>query len=151
MLPTTGTAIDVACGVGAQTLWFARRGLRVVALDVSRVAIAAVVEAAANAGLSDRIEATVDDLDRGLPLESVAVDVIVCQRFRQPALYPRMVDVLRPGGIGIVTVLSEVGADAPGLFHAPPGELLAAFDHPGINVLDHDEGAGESTVVFRRS
>lgn len=149
-LPASGVALDVACGLGAQTLWLAGRGLHVVALDVSPVAVAAVVDAAATAGLSDRIDAAVADLDAGLPLGPGSVDVVVCQRFRQPALYLRFVDVLRPAGIGIVTVLSEVGADAPGTFHAPPGELLEAFDRPDTNVLHHDERAGQATVVFRR-
>jgi hypothetical protein len=36
------------------------------------------------------------------------------------------------------------------MFHAPPGELLAAFDRPNTNVLHHDEGAGQATVVFLR-
>ena len=150
LLPTAGSAIDVACGLGAQTLWLAERGLHVVALDVSPVAIASVDDAAAAAGLSDRVDAAVTDLDSGLPLEPSEVDVLVCQRFRQPTLYPRFVDRLRPTGIGIVTVLCEVGADSPGMFHAPPGELVASFDRPDTTILHHDEGAGHATVVFRR-
>ena len=150
LLPTTGTAIDVACGVGAQTLWLAARGLRVVALDVSPVAIASVVQAATIGGVSARVDVRATDLDAGLPLEPAGVDVVVCQRFRQPALYPQLVDRLRPAGIGIVTVLCEVGADSAGPFHAPPGELLAAFDRPDTDLLHHDERAGQATVVFRR-
>jgi hypothetical protein len=140
----------VACGLGGQTLWLAGRGLHVVALDVSPVAIATVVESAAAAGLSGRVDARVTDLDAGLPPEPATVDVIVCQRFRQPALYPQFADRLRPGGIGLVTVLSEVGTDSPGVFHAPPGELPAAFDRPDIDVLHHDERAGQASIVFRR-
>ena len=151
LLPTTGTALDVACGLGAQTLWLAERGLRVVALDVSPVAIAAIADAAAAAGLADRVAAAVVDLDAGLPTEPATVDVLVCQRFRQPALYAEFLERLAPGGVGIVTVLCEVGADSPGTFHAPPGELAAAFDGPGIEVLHHDERDGQATIVFRRS
>ena len=55
------------------------------------------------------------------------------------------------GGIGIVTVLSEVGADSPGVFHAPSGELLEAFDRPDTDVLHHDERSGQASVVFRRA
>jgi len=143
-------AIDVACGLGAQTLWLAGRGLHVVALDVSPVAIATVTTAAESADLSEFVDAEVTDLDAGLPADPTAVDLIVCQRFRQPALYPRFVERLRPAGVGIVTVLSEVDADSPGAFHAPSGELLAAFDRTDTEVVHHDEGAGRETVVFRR-
>lgn len=151
LIPTTGAALDVGCGLGAQTLWLAGRGLHVLALDVSPVAIATLVDAAADAGMSHRVDTAVTDLDAGLSLEPASVDVVVCQRFRQPALYPRFVDLLRPSGVGIVTVLSHVGADSPGMFHAPPGELLAALDRPDTNVLHHDEGDGLATVVFLRN
>ena len=39
LVPDSGIAIDSACGLGRQVLWLADRGLRVVALDVSPVAI----------------------------------------------------------------------------------------------------------------
>lgn len=151
LLPTSGTALDVACGLGAQTLWLAERGLRTVALDVSPVAIDAVADAAAAAGISDRVAAAVVDLDAGLPTEPATVDVLVSQRFRQPSLYGDFVERLAPGGVAIVTVLCEVGADSPGPFHAPAGELAAAFDRPHIEVLHHDERDGQATIVFRRS
>jgi SAM-dependent methyltransferase len=148
LLPDTGVAIDIACGLGGQSLWLAQRGLDVVALDVSPIAIDALRAAAHNAGLADRIDARVTDLDLGLPAEPATADVIVCQRFRQPSLYAQIAARLAVGGIAIVTVLSEVGAASPGPFHAPPGELVAAFD--GFDILDAQEGRGLATVVARR-
>lgn len=150
LLPTSGTAIDVACGLGAQTLWLAGRGLDVTAYDVSPIAVTAVTEAAGAAGLSARVEASVADLDVGLPAHPAVAEVLVCQRFRQPVLYEQFVERLAPGGVGIVTVLSTVGAESPGPFHAPPGELLTAFDRHDTDVLHHAEDGGRATVVFRR-
>lgn len=148
LLADTGVAIDIACGLGSQSLWLAQRGLHVVALDVSPRAIDALRAAADSSGLGDRIDARVTDLDIGLPAEPTAADLIVCQRFRQPAIYAQIAERLVVGGIAIVTVLSEVGADSPGPFHAPQGELDAAF--PGLDVLDAHEGDGEATIVARR-
>jgi SAM-dependent methyltransferase len=148
LLPDTGVAIDIACGLGSQSLWLAQRGLDVVALDVSPIAIDALREAARAAGLIDRIDARVTDLDIGLPAEPTAADVIVCQRFRQPSIYAEIAERLAVGGIAIVTVLSEVGTDSPGPFHAPPGELIAAFD--GFDILDARENGGVATIVARR-
>jgi SAM-dependent methyltransferase len=150
LVPDSGIAIDIACGLGRQVLWLADRGLRVVALDVSPVAIDHLELAAKALGLDDRIGARVTDLDAGLPADPAGADVIVCQRFRQPALYPQMVDRLAAGGLAIVTVLSSVGADAPGPFHAPPGELTAAFAGAEVDILHAEEGGGTATVVFRR-
>ncbi len=148
LLPDTGVAIDIACGLGSQSLWLAQRGLHVVALDVSPIAIDALRVAAERSGFADRIDARVTDLDIGLPLEPTSADLIICQRFRQPAIYAQIAERLVVGGIAIVTVLSEVGADSPGPFHAPPGELDTAFH--GLDILDAHEGAGTATIVARR-
>jgi len=148
LLPATGVAIDIACGIGRQSLWLAQRGLDVVALDVSPIAIEALRTAAAEAGLAERIEARPVDLDGGLPTDPQTADVILCQRFRQPSIYPQVAERLRTGGIAIITVLSEVGAESPGPFHAPSGELATEF--AGFDVLYAHEGGGVATIVARR-
>ncbi len=150
LVPGSGFAIDLACGLGHQALWLAERGLHVVALDVSSVAIEHLELAANTLGLGGMIDARVTDLDAGLPDDPARADVIVCQRFRQPALYPEIVDRLAVGGLAIVTVLSTVGANSPGPFHAPTGELTTAFTDAEVDVLHTEEGTGTATVVFRR-
>ena len=82
--------------------------------------------------------------ERLLPATGRALDVVVGQRFRAPALYAAMVDVLAPGGLLVVTVLA--GGDGP--FRAAPGELLAAFGH--LAVVHHEETGGEAHLVARR-
>jgi SAM-dependent methyltransferase len=149
-LPATGRALDVACGPGSVTLWLAARGLEVVALDVSPVAIDLLGRAALTAGLDVRIEARVADLDLGIPEDLVDLDLIVCQRFRDASLYAVMVDRLRSGGVAMVTVLSVAGADDPGPFHAPPGELLAAFTNDRCEVVHHREGDGLASIVVQK-
>jgi SAM-dependent methyltransferase len=149
-LPATGRALDVACGPGSVTLWLASRGLDVVALDVSPVAIGLLGQAARTADLAVRIEARVADLDLGIPDDLVDLDLIVCQRFRDPSLYAVMVDRLRSGGVAMVTVLSTVGADAPGPFHALRGELLAAFTNDRCEVVHHREGDGIASIVAQK-
>ena len=75
LVPTSGRALDVACGRGAVAVWLARRGLTVDAVDVSGVALAA--GAALGAGLPIRWCA--HDLDTGLP-DPGPYEMIVCQR-----------------------------------------------------------------------
>jgi SAM-dependent methyltransferase len=149
-VPATGRALDVACGPGSVTLWLAGRGLNVVALDVSPVAIGLLGRTARAAGLDVRIEARVADLDLGIPDDLVDLDLIVCQRFRDPSLYAVMVDRLRSGGVAMVTVLSMVGADDPGPFHAPRGELLAAFTPDRCEIVHHREGGGLASIVVQK-
>jgi SAM-dependent methyltransferase len=143
LLPAGGRALDLACGRGAVAVWLALRGFDVDAVDVSPVALAAGAALAGSHGVRVRWRSV--DLDDGLP--AGAWDVIVSQRFRDPALYPALADALRPGGLLVMTVLSEVG-DEGGRFRAAPGELLTAFGM--LDVLHHDERDGEATLVARR-
>ena len=146
-----GLCLDVACGLGEQSLWAAGQGLDVMALDASPVAISALRSAASARGLADRIDARVHDLDAGLPTEaSRRCALVICQRFRDPHLYEGLLDAVAPGRLLVVTVLSTVGAGSPGEFHAPGGELLAAFGAPDVEVLRHVEANGEATLVARR-
>ncbi len=143
LLPAGGRALDVACGRGAVSVWLAARGLTVDAVDVSATALAAGAALAA-----DGVRWWRHDLDTGLPAGcSGPYDVIVCQRFRDPALYPLLTAALGDGGLLVVTVLSEVG-EGPGPWRATAGELLTAFGD--LDVLAHGEGDGEASIVARR-
>jgi SAM-dependent methyltransferase len=145
-----GRALDVAAGSGAVSLWAAARGLRVVAIDVSPLALDLLRQAARRDGVADLVDGRAVDLDAGLPDGLGAFELVVCQRFRDSRLYPALVAATGPGGLVVVTVLSTVGAVAPGPFHAPPGELAAAFERPGVEVLLHEEAGGLASVVARR-
>jgi len=150
-LPARGLCLDVACGLGEQSLWAALNGFDVIALDVSQVAIAALQAGAADRRLTDRVDARVVDLDGGLPADlDGRCALVVCQRFRDPRLYPSLVGAAIPGGLVVVTVLSRVGATSPGPFHAPPGELESTFGALPVDMVHHVERDGEATIVVRR-
>jgi SAM-dependent methyltransferase len=153
LLPTHGTALDLACGLGAQSLWLASRGLDVRALDVSPVAVEIANRSGEHHGL--HVDATVWDTDEGLPDGLDGLAMIVCQRYRASDLYLDLIGLLRPGGVLILTVLSAVGLDGtPGPFHAPAGELTdaykAASSNGTIDVLFDEEGEGLASIVVRR-
>jgi SAM-dependent methyltransferase len=151
LVPEIGRCLDVASGPGAVTLWFARRGLAVTALDASGVAIGLLREAAAAAGVADRVDAVVFDLDQGLPDDLGSFDVIVCQRFRDPALYAPIIDRLGPGALAMITVLSSVGSADAGPFHAPAAELSETFGaDERCEMLHTWEGEGVAHMVVRR-
>jgi SAM-dependent methyltransferase len=151
LLPLAGRCLDIASGPGAVSLWLAGRGLHVTALDASSVAVELLTSTAAAAGFESRIEARLVDLDEGLPDDLHELDLIVCQRFRDPALYRPMIDRLRPGGLAIVTVLSSVGDQQPGPFHAREGELPQAFGaDPRCEIVHQRERDGVAHLVARR-
>ncbi len=144
-------ALDVACGAGAQTVWLAEAGAAVLALDASSVAIDLTLAAAHAADVASRVDARVVDLDAGLDASLGEFELIVCQRFRSPALYPQLIERLGPDGVAIVTVLSRCGAASPGEFHAPPGELREVFgSRDDLTVLAESETDGEASIIVTR-
>lgn len=151
VLPRVGRALDVACGTGGVSIWLAQRGLDVTAVDISPVGLDALRGAATEHGVI--LDTMVGDLSHRLPteLDNSVFDLIVCQRYRAPELYPCLVSALRPGGLLVITVLSEVGhTGGPSKFRAPPRELIETFTKfPQLEVVDWTEGNGVSTLVAR--
>ncbi len=146
LLPEHGTALDVACGTGRGSVALAERGLSVLGVDVSGVAIGLAVERAERSGVSGRCQFLVHDLDHGLP-EGEPVDLIVCYLFRDPALDQALLQRLKPGGTLAIACLSEVGA-APGRFRAAAGELISAFGD--LEIQADGEGNGNAWLIGRR-
>ena len=145
VFPTTGQALDLACGQGLGTVWLARRGMDVLGLDISPVAIRQARYLAQLSGVGDRCHFDIVDFDHGLPAGPL-VDVILCHKFRDRRLDRAIIERLAPGGLLAIAVLSEVGA-APGPFRAVPGELPAAF--AGLNLVAAGEGQGYAWLLAR--
>jgi len=143
LLPTAGTALDLACGAGGGAVWLAQRGLDVVGSDVSPVAIGLARQLASARGVGSSCRFVVHDLDLGLP-PTASVDLITCHLFSAPELDEAIIGRLVLGGTLAITVLSEVGGEA-GPFRARPAELLDRFG--SLDVLHHHEADGRATLV----
>ncbi len=146
--PVSGKALDLACGRGLGSVWLALRGLDVVGLDISAVAISQARDLARRSGVDERCRFDVVDLDEGLP-PGGPVDVIVCHKFRDRRLDRAILERLAPGGLLAIAVLSEVGeiGASPGAFRAVAGELPAAFAE--LELVDAGEGGGHAWLLAR--
>jgi SAM-dependent methyltransferase len=145
LFPTAGQALDLACGQGLGSVWLARRGLDVMGLDVSPMAIGQARDLARRSAVDDRCRFAVVDLDAGLPC-GPPVDVILCHKFSDRRLDQPIVKRLAAGGLLAIAALSEVGA-APGPFRAAPGELPAAFAE--LDLVAAGEGQGQAWLLAR--
>jgi SAM-dependent methyltransferase len=145
VFPTSGHALDLACGQGLGAVWLARRGMHVWGFDVSPVAIGRAWDLARRSGVDERCRFDVVDLDHGLPA-GPPVDVMLCHKFRDRRLDRAIVRRLAPGGLLAISALSEVGA-TPGPFRVAPGELRAAFDE--LDVIAAGETQGEAWLLAR--
>ncbi len=96
LLPEAGTALDLACGLGANAVFLAQQGLTVSALDISSVAIEKLTAYAAQQGLN--IEARQQKIDH-YSLADLKFDVIVVSRFLDRALSDAIIDALNPAGL----------------------------------------------------
>lgn len=96
------TALDLGCGGGGDTLWLARAGWRVTAVDLSATATARLAEAARELGLDHLVHAERHDLASTFPDGSF--DLVTALYFHSPFDLPRArvlrtaARALTPGG-----------------------------------------------------
>jgi SAM-dependent methyltransferase len=147
VFPTAGHALDLACGRGQAAVWLAGRGMDVLGLDVSPVAVGRATELARVHGVAEQCRFEVADLDAGLPPGPPA-NIVVCQRFRDVRLDGAVIDRLTTGGLLAISALSEVGA-GPGRFRVPSGELRRTFG--ALEVIADGEADGEAWLLARLS
>lgn len=138
LLPATGLALDLACGLGGNALLLAEQGLDTAAWDLSPVAIERLRELAAERGLS--IDARVRDVCAEPP-PPAGFDVIVVSWFLDRTLAPHLVAALRPGGLLFYQTFTETKVDPHGPdnpdFLLREGELPNLF--PGLRVRVYRE------------
>jgi len=163
LLPTTGTAIDVAGGRGATALWLAERGMHVVLCDVSAVALEQAQAMAAQRRLALAVE------QRDVEADGIAGrwDLIVIAYFVNRPLLHRLGHHLNVGGAALfvqptVTNL-ERNARPSRRFLLADGEVhdiadeasrVAALDGIELNTLHASEawrdGTHEARLVVSR-
>lgn len=96
LLPKQGTALDLACGLGANAVFLANCGLSVLAWDLSGVAIRKLQAFADQKHLA--IKAGQRYIDSG-SLAGLGFDVIVVSRFLDRSLQDAIIEALNPGGL----------------------------------------------------
>jgi SAM-dependent methyltransferase len=144
LLPAEGTALDLACGLGGNAVFLARRGLDTLAWDSSPAAIEQLSAYAEARGL--RLRAAVRDV-AARPPEPEGFDVIVVSRFLERALVPALVAALRPDGLLYYQTFtrSRVSDRGPGndRFRLGDNELLGLFGELRLLVYREDGRVGE--------
>jgi SAM-dependent methyltransferase len=150
-----GRALDLGCGAGRASIWLARRGWRVTAVDFSEVAIELARESGAD------VDWVLADLDEYEP-EPRAFDLVLVLYVHlaadgRRALLEHAVDALAPGATLLVVGhdLTNLGTGAPGpsnpdVLYSP--ELIAA-ELAGVDVRKAEragDGAIDTVVVARK-
>ncbi|MFW6097066.1 MAG: class I SAM-dependent methyltransferase [Chloroflexota bacterium] len=147
----SGMALDVACGLGQNSIWLAQQGYRVLGVDLSSVALAEARRAAEESGLDGNVLFAQVDLDDWRPAPE-SVDLFCVLRFLDRALLPYLQLAVRPGGLAIYST-RHVGVlrrrpDANREYLLRRGELPESF--AGWRVLDHSEGPENARMIARK-
>lgn len=129
-----GRALDLGCGEGADALWLAERGWRVVAVDVSATALRRAAEAASARNLLARIDFARHDLNESFP--DGTFDLVSAQYLHSPArlerdgVLQRAAERVNRGGVLLIV---DHGAPPPWAEHhdhhfAGIEEVLGSLD-----------------------
>ncbi|MDH5445154.1 MAG: class I SAM-dependent methyltransferase [Gammaproteobacteria bacterium] len=94
LLPKTGKALDLACGLGGNAILLAKQGLETEAWDISPVAIEKLNERAKGLSLSTKVVDITPDL-----LPAHHFDAIVVSYFLERGLALAIINSLKPNGL----------------------------------------------------
>lgn len=143
LLPASGDALDLACGLGGNALHLARRGLITRAWDSATTAIDRLAAQARAEELP--LTAEVRDVVEHPPQAST-FDVIVVSRFLDRALCPALISALRSGGLIFYETFTRAGGTGRGPqsdhYRLGDNELLALFAGLRVRVYRDEQRAG---------
>jgi SAM-dependent methyltransferase len=150
LLPRRGTALDLACGLGANSLLLAERGLQTHAWDISPVAIDKLRAIGVERQLP--IVAEVKDALRD-PIPAAQFDVVVVAHYLERALTHAIINALKVGGLLFYQTFTRTAVSVEGPqkdeWRLADGELLTMFA-PLRPVVYREEGRiGEISQGWR--
>jgi SAM-dependent methyltransferase len=147
LVPAGARVLDVACGAGRHSLWFATRAAHVVAVDRDEAALATLQESithlAAAGSVPGSVKTICADIENGpWPLNGERFDAVVITNYLWRPLWPQILASLNPGGVLIVETFAlghgRLGRPRNPDFLLRPAELLATAQ--GLHVLAFEDG-----------
>jgi SAM-dependent methyltransferase len=131
-----GTVLDLACGYGRHTRFFAARGCKVTAVDRDSTALGAFAEIEC-----ERIQADIENAP--WPLAGRQFDAVVVTHYLWRSLLPLIVQSVAPDGVLLYETFARgnetVGKPSNPDFLLAPGELLSAVQGQ-LRVLAYEDG-----------
>ena len=149
LIGETGRALDLACGLGQNSLWLAQRGFVVDSWDISQVALDNL-ERAGTQDLSIHTK-QVDISAASLPRETY--DLIVITRYLDRSLADAIVGALRPKGLVCYQTFTVEKDRAKGpsnpKFLLQPNELLSMFTTLRVISFKDEGQVGDCSAGLR--
>lgn len=135
LCPAGQRVLDLACGAGRHTRWFAQHGYPVTAVDRNADAVAPLRELA---------EVVVADLEQGAwPLPGHMFGAVVVTHYLWRPLWPHLLDAVAEGGALLYETFAAgnetVGRPSNPDFLLQPGELLETV-RGRLRVIAYEDG-----------
>ncbi len=150
LLPASGRALELACGMAANAIFLAQQGLATTAWDISEVVIERLKTSPAIDGLEMTFEAR-DIVQQPPPVASF--DVIVVSYFLDRTLIPHIKRALKPSGLIFYQTFTQTYVNEGGPrsrdFRLADNELLQLFDDYQILVYREEGRVGETEQGYR--
>lgn len=151
-----GHAVDLACGLGGNSLYLAQLNYDVTALDISDVAVKHVQELADYHGLS--VHATVCDLTKiaNLPLKENHYDLVIITNYLQRDLFPILSKIVKENGLIFIETFyktpnsTDKNDHMPEKFKLNSNELLNVFHNWQILFYEENEFVGKQLIFARK-
>ena len=165
-LPANGHALDVACGSGRHATWLAARGLATWGIDLlpdalvrARALARAALELDPSASMRPRaaLAFACADATHPLPWRAATFDVVCGFRYLDRALFPRVAELLVPGGFLVWETFSlrapEDAHPRRPEYRLAEGELAALCTAAGLRVESTGRSADGAldSVLARRA
>ncbi len=148
LLPKTGQALDLACGLGGNALLLAEQGLNVDAWDISPVAIDKLSEKAEGMSLAAKV---VNITPKAL--QANAFDVIVVSYFLDREIAPAIIKALKPGGLLFYQTFNQnqLGR-GPGnpAYRLQENELLRLFAPLTVRFYREEQASDEAMLIAQK-
>ena len=150
LLPTQGSALDLACGRGANAICLAENGLSVSAWDISASALEHLSNEALKKGLEIKLESR--NISENPP-NKYSFDVITVSNFLERELIDDIRNAIKPNGLifyqtFIVDKASTVGPTNPDYLLAK-NELLNFFNDWNVLYYREEGTVGKIEKGFR--
>ncbi len=133
------SALDLAAGAGRDSVYLAKRGWQVTALDINEDSL----QRCQHLAKSNQVEVTTlqQDLEGSSPeLNDLSADLVLVMRYLHRPLFPVIDQMIRPGGAIIVSTFmigcEQFGSPKNPNYLLAPGELSSTFSNYQVIVDD---------------
>ena len=149
-----GTALDLACGLGGNSLFLARRNFQVQAVDISDVAINYIQEHSTNDKLN--INPMVWDLTKcnELNWQNNSFDSVVITYYLDRKLFPILKSIIKENGYFFMETYYQspqsVNQGVSNQYKLQPKELLAEFREWKVLSFEENEQEGRQAIFCQK-